>query len=75
MKTPKGRATTPDQKRAVLDRVYKVWLKNPELRLGQLMITALNPIGSCPAIFYTEDETVADKIEAFEAKKSDKKRP
>ena len=33
-----GRAETEGQKRAVLDLVYQAWVKQPQLRLGQLIV-------------------------------------
>lgn len=31
------RANTKEQKKQVLDRLYKLWLRHPQLRLGQLI--------------------------------------
>jgi hypothetical protein len=33
----KGRANTEAQKRQIMARLLDVWLRNPELRLGQLL--------------------------------------
>ena len=35
------RAHSPEQKRAVVERLYEAWLREPELRLGQLLFNAL----------------------------------
>ncbi len=31
------RANTPEQKQEIMERLYKLWLEHPELRLGQLI--------------------------------------
>jgi len=40
------RANTPQEKREAIEAIFKVWLKYPELRLGQLIA---NVIASRPA--------------------------
>ena len=37
----KGRANTPDEKRAILNRLLAVWCSYPDLRLGQLLDNAV----------------------------------
>jgi len=62
-----GRAHTPAQKRAVIERILVVWENNPELRLGQLLINVLNGIDgehTTRRIFYIEDEELAIQLEA-----------
>lgn len=54
-----GRAYTPEQKRAVVDRLYALWLQVPELRLGQVLDLA--HAGSL--LFYVEDKALLDLIE------------
>lgn len=53
------RATTPEQKREVIDRLYAAWLKVPDLRLGQFLSNAVSEI------FYVEDGAIADDAEAY----------
>jgi len=36
-----ARAHSPEQKRAVIERLYEAWLREPELRFGQLLFNAL----------------------------------
>jgi hypothetical protein len=31
------RATTDEQKREIIERLYQMWIENPQLRLGQLI--------------------------------------
>lgn len=54
------RARTPEQKRAIVERILAVWLRNPDLRLGQLLANAVPR-----NLFYTEDNLLALKVEAF----------
>ena len=46
------RATTPEQKKEICDLLYKKWLENPELRLGQLLCLLKDDTID---IFYIED--------------------
>lgn len=52
-----GRAHTPEQKRAILERLYGVWMRQPELRLGQLLDNSVHNM------FYVEDEALMDALE------------
>lgn len=54
-----GRALTPEQKRAIIERLYTAWLKAPTLRLGQL-IYASNGLHD---LFFVEDETLIASVE------------
>lgn len=61
-----GRAYTDEQKRAIIDRLYEVWVANPELRLGQLIINAVywgHSELSTSRLFYREDEQIAQDLE------------
>lgn len=60
-----GRAYTPEQKRQVLDRIYRAWLGAPTQRLGQLILNARRPEQPCAEVFYREDEDLVRDIEAF----------
>lgn len=62
-----GRAQTPEQKRAVLDRLHAAWLKAPEQRLGQLLENAMRH--GPPVLFYREDDALAAAVEAFTDKR------
>lgn len=66
---PKGRATTREEKRAVVEELYAAWCAVPALRLGQLVVNALGKdaperelIGN---IFYCEDTKLAEKLKEF----------
>ncbi len=56
-----GRAHTPEQKRAIIERLYDAWLLMPEQRLAQL----IKNVYSESDIFYVEDETFVENIEEF----------
>lgn len=57
------RATTPELKREVIERLYELWIKHPELRLGQLIGNVYHyPSGLDP--YFDEDFKFIDKLEA-----------
>src|SRR5271168_1497976 len=62
----RDRANDPDQKKAVIDRLLDVWLRHPELRLGQL-IGNLYSRPSLPGnrIYNDEDFEFIANIENF----------
>jgi hypothetical protein len=55
-----SRADTPEQKKEVTERLYQVWLRDPSLRLGQLISLAI-PNGGDP--FYLEDFELVSRLE------------
>lgn len=55
-----GRAHTPEEKKAICDRLYAAWLKNPQQRLGQLL---LNAARSETEFFYAEDQELIRLVE------------
>jgi hypothetical protein len=55
------RAMTPEQKRAVVERLLTAWSKYPELRLGQLIDCALGD----RTLFHVEDLGIAELVEQF----------
>lgn len=54
-----------DAKQQLLESIVNVMAKYPELRLGQLLINAMNLQQPCPEIFHIEDEALAEKINLF----------
>jgi uncharacterized protein YihD (DUF1040 family) len=56
-----GRSLTPEQKRAVIERILHAWEQAPELRLGQFLVSAADQAGR--DAFYVEDEAMADMCE------------
>lgn len=51
------RANTPEQKREVIERLLTLWLEQPELRLGQLIMNTTHNI------YYIEDFDLLDNLE------------
>jgi hypothetical protein len=56
-----GRAEANEQKRAVIERLYRCWLEVPALRLGQLLCNVFGDKDT----FYVEDEAFIETIENF----------
>jgi len=46
----------PRRIETLLDALREVWTRNPDLRLGQLLVNAIRPEQPCPEIFYAEDD-------------------
>lgn len=65
------RATEDWQKRDVMEKILKVWIENPSLRLSQLLI---NSIDVDTNLYIVEDYDLVDKVYAFD-KKYNKKIP
>lgn len=53
----------PNRIEPTLELLWKVWLKDPDLRLGQIIVNAVRPTEPCPQIFYAEDDKVAQGLE------------
>ena len=51
-----------DAKQNLLENITNVQAKYPELRLGQLLINALNIQKPCPELFHIEDNVLAEKL-------------
>jgi hypothetical protein len=47
----------------MLEIIRELWKRNPDLRLGQLLLNAASV--HCPALFYLEDEELSSRIVAF----------
>ncbi len=60
------RAITPEQKRAVVERILAVWEKNPELRLGKMFLdvtTGIDNDHTVGKMYFIEDEDLAERME------------
>ncbi len=69
-----GRALTPDQKRAIIERVLIAWERSPQLRLGQLVSNAIaietahaEAADRVRRLYYVEDEALVDMLETWRA--------
>ena len=56
------RATTDEQKREFIERLYVLWCAHPHLRLGQLFGNV-----SLDDLYYKEDGTLIETLEHFYA--------
>ena len=54
-----------DAKQQLLESMVNVIAKYPELRLGQLLVNAINLQQPCPELFHIEDDVLAEKIKLF----------
>jgi len=53
------RASTDEQKRIVIERLYALWCANPELRLGQLLGNVRGDM------YHEEDFDLIETLQAF----------
>jgi hypothetical protein len=65
-----GRAHTPEQKRAIIERVLATWEAHPQQRLGQLIGNVLGRVVAGQAqedqirkLYYIEDQAFAEMLE------------
>lgn len=54
---------TPEQKRAIVDRLLAAWLRMPELRFGQMVTAAVDRAEH--DTFYIRDEALCEAVEAL----------
>lgn len=50
----------------IIKRLEKLWLENPDLRFGQLVVAITRPEEANPKLFYMEDEDFLKKLEETE---------
>lgn len=55
----------PNRIDPMLALLGKTWKKNPDLRLGQLLVNAARPSEPVPQIFYLEDDAMEDGLRAL----------
>ena len=58
----KNRATEDWQKRDVMEKILKVWIENPSLRLSQLLINSIDVDAN---LYVVEDYDLVDKVFTF----------
>jgi hypothetical protein len=49
----------------LLDKLREAWIKEPDLRLAQLIVIAVKPKTPCPDVFYTEDDKLLKGLEDY----------
>lgn len=47
---------------ALLAALREAWLRNPDQRLGQLLVNAADPKQPCPELFYLEDQVLLERL-------------
>ena len=47
----------------VLDVLRRVWMQNPDYRLGQLIVNAVRPQEPSPAVFNIEDTVLVRRLQ------------
>ena len=55
----------PERIDEILDLVRQVWLQDPDLRLGQIIVNAARPRNACPEIFAVEDTALRRGLARF----------
>jgi predicted DNA-binding transcriptional regulator YafY len=46
----------------MLEAIREKWVKEPDLRLAQLIVNAISPSEPCPQVYYFEDEQLMSKL-------------
>ena len=52
----------PDRIPEMLQLLQAVWQKQPDMRLGQLLLNSLDPVSSCPELYYIEDDRLLQRL-------------
>lgn len=60
---PANRAATPQEKKLIINELFKIWLQNPDLRLTQLIMNLQEPDGV--DIYYIEDFKLIEDLKEF----------
>ena len=55
----------PDRLDPMLYTIRQIWQRYPDMRLGQLLVNAINPNTPCPEIFHAEDEVLLAKLQGL----------
>ncbi|MCX7168600.1 MAG: hypothetical protein NTV11_20330 [Rhodocyclales bacterium] len=60
--------TIRDPKRIeiILGAIRKTWEQDPDLRLGQLLLNAIQPEERCPAVYYVEDDVMLERLTQYD---------
>lgn len=67
---PTGRAMTPEQKRAAVERLLAAWEARPDLRLGQLVHHALRSEAPLAWLQSVEDADLVAILEAYAGRRA-----
>lgn len=55
----------PQRIEPMLDKLREVWLLNPDLRLGQIIVIATKPKIPCPEVFHVEDNKLLKGLDGY----------
>lgn len=60
----------PNRIPIILKQLEKVWSREPDLRIGQLIVSLVNPEESCSKIFFFEDDQLLEALAAEEERQT-----
>lgn len=66
------RAKTATEKKQIILRLHKLWLKNPHMRLTQLMENVFHHSSTDHCFYFVEDFDLLDKLEEYYKEKEEK---
>lgn len=52
----------PARIESMLNQLRELWEKSPDMRLGQLIVNAVQPREPCPDVFYIEDTALQHRL-------------
>ncbi len=55
----------PARIETMLDKLREVWLTDPDLRLGQIIVIATKPKNPCPEVFHIEDNKLLKGLDEY----------
>lgn len=47
----------------IVSAIERLWLKNPDFRLAQLIVNVVQPDDPCPQVFYCEDDELLKRLQ------------
>ena len=50
---------------AVLEKIRQIWLREPDTRLGQMLIKVVRPQNPSPELFYLEEKELLAKLDTY----------
>lgn len=55
----------PNRIDPLLEQIRDVWIQQPDMRLGQLLVVLAQPESPCPELFHLEDNQLARRLAAY----------
>ena len=65
IKRAEARMRDPERINAVLENIRQIWLREPDTRLGQMLIKVVRPQNPCPELFYLEEKDLLAKLDTY----------